>query len=412
MLEEKVNELGKSGNTKFKISEGNMFEIRLELRICECCGGSDLEQVWSSESVVRRSVNTWRFPVRVAICRTCGFCFASPGPKSDDLARYHADGMCGYKGIGLAYSIENRQSVLKRYRAPAGVFAEVGGNQALEFHRRCAELFGKQINVEVSEDTPAEYRSVKELPENSVDVLAHYDVLEHVPQVRDFLADCHRALKPNGVMVCEVPDIRLYPRNLLLLEFEHVNHFSVTTLNAIAQSVGLQLIEVGHVCSRPYGFLSVFRKTFVRKDQRVDLPFEYLDALACIQGGIEQIRRNSAQLQSLRKRVTESGNHKKKVTLWAVTELLRRLLENYKLPETAMVVDSDPRRRTHLEREGITVFQPQDCREHIKHSELLVIFAPRYKMEILEWVTRETGKSFGMDELVIAGSSPLGETLT
>lgn len=404
--------MGESGKPKVKISEINMLEIRLEPRLCECCGGSNLEQVWSSQSVVRRSVNTWRFPVRVAICRTCGFCFASPGPNSDELARYHADGISSYKGIGLPYLIENRQSVLERYRVPAGVFAEVGGNQSGEFHCRCTELFSKIINVEVAEDIPAKYRSVKELPKNSVDVLVHYDVLEHIPQVRDFLANCHRALKPNGVMVCEVPDIRLYPRNLLLLEFEHVNHFSVTTLATIAKIVGLQLIEVGHVCSRPYGFLSVFRKTGVRTDQRMVLPSEYLDALACIQGGIEQIRRNSAQLQSLRQRITEAGNHKKKITLWAVTELSRRLLENYKLPETAMVVDSDPRRRTHLESKGITVFQPQDCCEHIKHSELLVICAPRYKTEILEWVARETGKSFSMDKLVIAGSSPLGETLT
>lgn len=389
-----------------------MLEIGLEPRICECCGGSDLDQVWSSQSVVRRSVNTWRFPVRVAICRTCGFCFASPGPKSDDLARYHADAMCGYKGIGLPYSIENRQSVLERYRAPAGVFAEVGGDQPGEFHRRCAGLFGKQINVEISGDISAEYRSVRELPENSVDVMAHYDVLEHVPQLRDFLAGCHRALKPDGVMVCEVPDIRLYPRNLLLLEFEHVNHFSITTLAVIAQMVGLQLIEAGHACSRPYGFLSVFRKACVRADHRADLPFEYLDALACIQGGIEQIRRNSAQLQSLRQRITGSGSHKKKITLWGVTELMRRLLENYKLPGTAVIVDSDPRRRTHLESEGITVFQPKDCREHIKGSELLVIFAPRYKMEILEWVTRETGKAFSGDELAVVGSGPSGETLS
>ena len=406
-----MNGAGRSGNTTLKSSKVDVLEIRLEPRICECCGGSDLEQVWSSQSVLRRSVNTWRFPVRVALCRTCGFCFASPGPRSDDLARYHADGMCSFKGIGLPYSIENRLAVLERYRAPTGVFAEVGGNQLGEFHSRCAELFGKQFNVEVSEDIQAEYRSVKELPENSVDVLAHYDVLEHVPQVRDFLTDCYRALKPNGAMVCEVPDIRLYARSLLLLEFEHVNHFSVTTLAVIAQMVGLQLIEVGHVCSRPYGFLSVFRKIGVRADQRVVLPFEYLGALACIQGGIEQIHRSSEQLQLLRERITEAGNHRKKITLWAVTELSRRLLENYKLPETVLVVDSDPRRRTHLESEGIAVFLPQDCCEHIKHSELLVICAPRYGTEILEWITRETGKSFSMDELVIAGSGPLDMTL-
>lgn len=268
------------------------------------------------------------------------------------------------------------------------------------------------LNVEVADDAPADYRSVQELPAESVDVLAHYDVLEHIPSVRDFMTACHRALKKDGVMVCEVPDIRLYPRNLLLLEFAHVNHFSVTTLAAIAGLCGLRLIEAGHICSRPYGFVSVLRKDVPRPDLPVAGPFEYVDTLACVRGGIEQVQRVLAQIKSLQDRITDLGERGKKVTLWGVTYLLRRLLENYRIPSAAVVVDSDPRRRTHLEPEGILVCQPKDCREHIMQSDLLALFAPRYKAEILEWVTRETGKVFSMAEVVVIGSGPCGETLT
>jgi len=388
-----------------------MLEIGLEPRACECCGGTDVEPVWSSHSVVKRAVNTWRFPMNVVVCRACGFCFVSPGPKSEDLARYHAEGLSGYKAIGLAYSIEPRLEVLERYRAPMGVFAEVGGDQAGEFHQRLAGLFGTIIDVEISEDTSAEYRSVHDLPEESVDVIAHYDVLEHIGQVRPFLASCRRALKAGGVMVCETPDMRLYPRNLVLLEFEHTNHFSVTTLAAIARRVGLELIEAGHLCSRTYGMLTVFRKMAVPAEVPIDTPYERLDALACLRGGIEQIRRNELQMAALRQRMDDLGRRGKRMTLWAVTDLLRRLLDGYKLPATAIIVDSDPRRETHLADLGIPVHQPKDCLAHIMQSELLAICAPRYGARILESLTRDAGKTFRLDEVVVIGSGSSGEAL-
>lgn len=389
-----------------------MLEITLEPRACECCGGTDLELLWSSQSIVARARNTWRFPFRVAVCRNCGLCFGSPGPRHADLARYHAEGMSGHKEIGLPYSVEARMNVLERYSVPNGVFAEIGGDQPGEFHRRCAPLFGRQLVVEISEDTPAELRSVHDLAENSVDVLAHYDVLEHVADVRGFLAACYRALRPGAVMICEVPDLRLYPRNLLLLEFEHVNHFSATTLNAIARQVGFNLVEIGHICSRPYGFLSVFRKEPVQAMGGVDSRSEFIDALACVRGGIEQIQRAEAQIEALRQRLAILGERGKKITLWAVTDLMRRLLANFALPETAIVVDSDPRRRDHLAQDGVLVSEPKNCIEHIAQSELLVICAARYKSGILDWVARETGKTFPADELVVLGAGPAGETLT
>lgn len=389
----------------------NMIEIALQPRACECCGSADVEPLWSSFSIVKRAVHTWKFPFAVAACRKCGFCFASPGPRREDLARYHAEGLAGHKQIGLPYSIDARMQVLERYRAVQGVFAEIGGDEPGEFHRRCAPLFGKQLVVEIAEDTPAQLRSVHDLDENSVDVLAHYDVLEHVAEVRNFLSACRRALKPGGVMVCEVPDMRLYPRNLLLLEFEHVNHFSPTTLSAIASQVGLNLIELGHLCSRPYGFLAVFRKedtSAVGYDARC----EFIDAVACVRGGLEQIQRANSQIEALRERITALGREGRKLTLWGVTDMLRRLIDGFALPASAVVVDMDPRRGDHLQQEGIAVSQPKDRIAHLAQSELLAIFAPRYKAEILEWVRRETGRSFAADALTVLGTGPSGETLS
>lgn len=387
-----------------------MQEIKLQSRVCECCGGNNLEPVWSSEAIVTRASNIWRFPFSIAVCRNCGFCFNSPCPTSANLARYYADGLTGYKEIGLPYSIDARLTVLERYSAPNGVFAEIGGDQPDEFHRRCAPLFGKQLVIDVTDDSSARIRSMHDLAANSLDVVAHYDVLEHVADVKNFISACHRALKPGGVMICEVPDIRLYPRNLLLQEYEHVNHFSTTTLSAIASQVGLNPVEFGHICSRPYGFVAVFRKG------KTNIPStfsqcEYIDALACVRGGKEQIIRCDEQIGFVRQQITLLGGNQKKITIWAITDLLRSLLANFTLPESVMVVDSDPRRKDHLEDIGVTVLQPKDAIEHIKHSELLVICAPRYRSEIVAWVAQQTGKTFSASALQVIGAGPSGETL-
>ena len=387
-----------------------MIKINRQLRLCECCGGNDLEQVWASETIVTQTKNTWQFPFSIVVCRNCGFSFNSPCPSSADLSRYYADGIAGYKQIALPYSIETRIEVLKKFSAPDGVFAEIGGDQPGEFHRHCSSLFGKLLLVDVNDDSSAELKSVHDLQENSLDVIAHYDVLEHVVDVKAFLTACRRALKPGGIMVCEVPDIRLYPRNLLIQEFSHVNHFSTATLSAIASQVGLTPVELGHICSRPYGLLAVFRK------EEIKIPFtasayEYLDALACLRGGIAQIRLFDVHIQHVRQKITLLAAKQKKITIWAVTDLLRSLLVKLDLPATVMVVDSDPRRKDHLMDLGVKVHTPMDAVEHIKHSELLVICAPRYRLEIIEWITVNTEKRFSASQVEIIGAGPTGETL-
>lgn len=388
-----------------------MIEIGVEPRSCECCGAQNPELIWSSQSIVTRATSTWRFPFNVSICPKCGFCFASPAPKYSDLQRYHADGLSGYKNIGLPYSIDARIAVLERYKAPTGTFAEIGGDEPGEFHRRCASLFRNQVVVEIAEDSPAEFRSVHDLPEASVDVLAHYDVLEHVVDLNVFLEACRRCLKPGGVMICEVPDIRLYPRNLLILEFEHVNHFSVATLKAVAHKAGLNLIEIGHRCSRPWGLLSVFRKEAVDAGITLDPRCEYLDALACVRGGIEQVALNEELIDQVREEIRQLGAVGEKITLWAVTDQLRKLLDGFTLPSSAQIVDSDPRKKDHLASIGLDVLRPVDGIEHISESKLLVICAPRYRSEILEWIAENAHKHFSGIQLRVIGAGPSGETL-
>jgi len=392
--------------------ETKIVEIPLEPRSCECCGSNDLESIWSNQSSVAKVSARYAFKAFIVICKKCGFCFLSPVYDNKFLSKYYLDGLSRSKDIMLPYSIEPRVAFLKKYSVPDGILAEIGGDQADEFHYALNGFFKKVINVEVTANSGAEYISIHDLHSDSADVIIHYDVLEHVPRVTDFLMACSRALKENGFMICEVPDIRLYPRNLLLLEYEHVNHFSIVTLSTIAAKCGFELLEVGHLCSRPFGFVAAFRKIGIPLiSKTIDLPFEFMDARSCIQGAICQIERVSEHIKSIQDKITEVAGQGKKITVWCVTELLHRLIKSYELPVNAIVVDTDPRRQTHLKSYGIEVFQPKDQINHIKNSDLLIVCAPRYKGEILDWIYTSTGKRFNGSGLDVMGTGLSGESL-
>jgi SAM-dependent methyltransferase len=99
--------------------------------------------------------------------------------------------------------------------------------QSKYFHSRLRRRFSRVLTVEINESVDADCRSIQALPDEFADVVAHYFVLEHVPAVRTFLRDCRRILKRSGFLVCEVPNILLYPDDPGALRlYEHTNHFS------------------------------------------------------------------------------------------------------------------------------------------------------------------------------------------
>jgi len=355
-------------------------------------------------------MNTWEFPLNVSICRDCGFCFSSPSPNNDDLMKYHEDGNVGFKEVSLPYSIDERLRILNKYKVPDGVFVEVGGDAPGKFHRKCNQYFSQLISIEVTQDLKNKSININSL-NLSVDVISHYDVLEHVLDVKQFLLNCYSALKPGGIMICEVPNLALYPDNLLLQEFEHVNHFTISSLSRIAGKIGFSLIEFDDICSRPYGFVAIFKKGDTNKDYNKKNINEFAEARKSIIGGLKQIDINNIQLSSIRKKINQLTIDNKKIILWGVTDLLRSLLHDFKISDKVIIVDSDPRRKDDLIIDGVVVYQPIKCIKEFLTADLLIICAPRYSSDILTWVKSNTGKIFKDESLSIIGVNSYGKTL-
>jgi predicted SAM-dependent methyltransferase len=79
----------------------------------------------------------------------------------------------------------------------------------------CGEIYHSDwINIDYSSNSQfvLEYDLTKGIPkgDQSIDVVYHSHVLEHFTkdQAEKFLLECHRVLKPNGVIRIVVPDMQ------------------------------------------------------------------------------------------------------------------------------------------------------------------------------------------------------------
>jgi 2-polyprenyl-3-methyl-5-hydroxy-6-metoxy-1,4-benzoquinol methylase len=84
--------------------------------------------------------------------------------------------------------------------------------------------------------------------ENSFDALVSWHVIEHVPKVRQTLADWYRVLKPGGILALETPDAlcpKVRRRGASYQKFwaaEHTYTFNPTNLAQFAGQAGFQVI--------------------------------------------------------------------------------------------------------------------------------------------------------------------------
>ncbi len=99
-----------------------------------------------------------------------------------------------------------------------------------------------------------------ELPselEARFDVVALSDVFEHITEPQPFLREASRFLKPDGILYVKVPNVRwsLFKQGMLGLanvkpdqglwdSYEHVVHYSDTTLRAMLAKSGFRTLQI------------------------------------------------------------------------------------------------------------------------------------------------------------------------
>lgn len=378
-----------------------VIELALHDRACEACGTSSTRTVceWSHTAITR--TQRWLFRNTIAICETCGFCYLSPCYAPADLTRYYGDSFARFAGQALDFSPEKRlafiDDVLAKHKHAAidGVI-ELGGNADTPFQQGLRERFGKVAAYEPNAECGSDFNDVRQVPAGAFDLLVHYFILEHIAEVRSFLRQCHRMLRSGGVMIIEVPDLMIYPRDIAaLILHEHCNHFTVENLRQLAALEGFKMIDSSlELCSRSFGFVAAFER----------LPDGVTDSYEArvFDRNLEAINAGVQRVQSFRDRVATTiaglrAHPEQRVVLWGANDNLLKALPDGESLDNAVLIDSDPRKANY--HASIPAVLPMDATEALRQADHLILFTRLHASSILHWIEQHTGRRF--DDAVI-----------
>ena len=269
---------------------------------CNLCGGTEVS-ILSTRS---RSGN----PLRTVICRACGLVWSDPRPH-DARQFYEEQYRLAYKNT---YSPKPKHVVragkvaLSRFGKIAQLLSSqktvldvgTGGGEfayllqslghvvnGIEPNRGYADHSIQQygLTVQVGFVQDATFAPA------SFDIVTIWHVLEHTEDPGFILARLRSWLKPDGVLVVEVPNVEATcqaPRNTF--HEAHLYNFNVVSLRRLAKKQGLY--ETSHLISQDGGNITMF---FTPKEPLIADPFS-----AMIPGNCEWISRIVRQHSVLR----------------------------------------------------------------------------------------------------------------
>ena len=275
---------------------------------CNLCGGTEVS-ILSTRS---RSGN----PLRTVICQACGLVWSDPRPH-DARQFYEAEYRLAYKNT---YSPKPKHVVragkvaLSRFGKIAQLLSSqktvldvgTGGGEfayllqslghvvnGIEPNRGYADhsiqQYGLTVQVGFVQDATFDPASF--------DIVTIWHVLEHTEDPGFILARLRSWLKPDGVLVVEVPNVEATcqaPRNTF--HEAHLYNFNVVSLRRLAKKQGLY--ETSHLISQDGGNITMF---FTRAEPLITDQF-----CAVIPGNCEWISRIVRQHTFLRHHLSPS----------------------------------------------------------------------------------------------------------
>ena len=229
-------------------------------RACELCGALSQDRLYDVDG----------FPI--VRCRACGLVFVGRAIEPEELVALYDSSYwddpeeVGYDGYGDAEARKRHhfRTLLHELESlvPPGRLLEVGSaygyfldearGRGWEVHgvepsphaaRHAREAFGLDVDE----------RPLAELPPEpgSVDAVALWDVIEHLPDPRRTLESAHARLRPGGVVGISTGDFeslsaRLHGRHWSLMTPPwHQFYFSRKTLRRLLEVVGFEVERIG-----------------------------------------------------------------------------------------------------------------------------------------------------------------------
>jgi 2-polyprenyl-3-methyl-5-hydroxy-6-metoxy-1,4-benzoquinol methylase len=245
---------------------GRLLERRKDFVDVDCpaCGSSEKKKVFE------------KYGMEYVQCNVCETIYITPRPTAEVLEWFYKD------SVNYAYwnkyifpaSDERRRerifvprvdAILKfceKYQIEMHSLLEVGaafGTFCVEMKsRNCfKQIVGveptpnlaqtcREKGVEVIEKTIEEIS----FPEaEKFNVVVNFEVIEHLFSPKDFLLQCKKLLKPNGLFVVTCPngkgfDVVVLGEKSVAVDHEHLNYFNPKSLTRLLESCGFEILEV------------------------------------------------------------------------------------------------------------------------------------------------------------------------
>lgn len=211
-------------------------------------------------------------------CQRCGLVYVSPRPDPHELYslygetyfKNHDSGKVGYTNYlrdeaNIRKTFSGRLNRLEHHISAPGKLLDVGcaaGYFLSEAHNRGWQPVGLDVSTFAVEYTRSRFgfdvRAGSLLDQDfapeSFDLITLWDVIEHVPDPKEYVKVIARLLKPDGVFALATPDVDSIPARLTgprwvgyKLSEEHVYYFSVATLRRMLDEAGFDIVEARHV---------------------------------------------------------------------------------------------------------------------------------------------------------------------
>jgi len=240
-------------------------------------------------------------PLRTVLCTACGLVWTNPRPTAADMnAYYETSYRDDYKGhrvpplrkivrgfIGAA----DRRNALRRFGARTMLDVGCGAGELVYLMRRDGvDASGLEPGVEFADfartalRVPAQTAAVDaaRIPAESQDLVTMFHALEHVPDPLSALTIVRTWIRSGGHLVVEVPNIaaRVQAPNHQY-HYAHLHHFTGTTLAALGEAAGLQLVETRYTGDRG-NVICVFQRAGGERRQPAGLQGEAARTLAAL----------------------------------------------------------------------------------------------------------------------------------
>ena len=216
-----------------------------------------------------------KYELDYVVCLDCGTMYINPRPTPAILEMFYATSENYQYWNKYVFPASERARSERIFRPRAerigdicrrngidnGVLLEVGAG----FGTFCEEvrrlgIFRRVIAVEPIPDLAGTCRrkglEVIEKPiehvrfeSDTVDVVASFEVIEHLFSPRDFLISCARVLSPGGLLVITCPNIKGFDLVVLqalskTVDVEHLNYFHPVSLSHLVTQCGFETLEV------------------------------------------------------------------------------------------------------------------------------------------------------------------------